>query len=68
MNFVDTTLDDKDLQRFVTKIWIGVYDQSAQNYSVSNKEIRIKMPMLRSDLCDFSDERKYCCERKYYCH
>ena len=55
MNFVDTTLDDKDLQRFVTKIWIGVYDQSAQNYSVSNKEIRIKMPMLRSDLCDFSD-------------
>ena len=55
MNFVDTTLDDKDLERFVTKIWIGVYDQSAQNYSVSNKEIRIKMSMLRSDLCDFSD-------------
>ena len=25
-----------------------------KNYSV-NKEIRIKTPMLRSDLCDFSD-------------
>ena len=31
-----------------------VYDQSGRNYSV-NKEIIIKTPMLRSDLCDFSD-------------
>ena len=38
-NFLDTTSDDKDLPRFVTKKWIEVYDQS----------------MLRSDLCDFSD-------------
>ena len=38
-NFLDTTSDDKDLPRFVTKKWIEVYDQS----------------MLKSDLCDFSD-------------
>ena len=31
-----------------------VYDQSARNYNV-NKEIRIKTPILRSDLCDSSD-------------
>ena len=61
-NFLDTTLDDKDLPRFVTKKWIEVHDQSGGNYNV-NKEIRIKTPMLRSDLCDFSDA--YSCERKY---
>ena len=54
VNFLDTTSDDKDLPRFVTKKWIEVYDQSEKNYS-PNKEIRIKMSMLRSDLCDFSD-------------
>ena len=54
MNFLDTTLDDKDLPTFVTKKWIEIYDQSGENYSV-NKEIRIKTSMLRSDLCDFSD-------------
>ena len=54
VNFLDTTSDDKDLPRFVTKKWIEIYDQSGENYSV-NKEIRIKTSMLRSDLCDFSD-------------
>ena len=54
VNFLDTTSDDKDLPRFVTKKWIEVYDQSEKNYS-ANKEIRIKTSMLRSDLCDFSD-------------
>ena len=53
-NFLDTTSDDKDLPRVVTKKWIEVYDQSEKNYSV-NKEIKIKMSMLRSDLCNFSD-------------
>ena len=33
---------------------LEVYDQSEKNY-IPNKEIRIKTPMLRSDLCDFSD-------------
>ena len=53
-NFLDTTSDNKDLPRFVTKKWIEVYDQSEGNYDV-NKEIRIKTSMLRSDLCDFND-------------
>ena len=54
VNFFDTTFDNKDLSRFVTKKWIEVYDQSEGNYDV-NKEIRIKKSVLRSDLCDFSD-------------
>ena len=54
INLLDTTSDDKDLPRFVTKKWIEVYDQSGKNYNV-NREIRIKTPMLRSDLCNFSD-------------
>ena len=54
INLLDTTSDDKNLPRFVTKKWIEVYDQSEKNYN-TNKEIRIKTPMLRSDLCNFSD-------------
>ena len=55
-NFLDTTSDDKDLPRFVSKKWIEVYDQSEGNYNF-NKEIRIKTSKLRSDLCDFNDMR-----------
>ena len=40
-NFLDTTSDDKDLPRFVTKKWIEVYDQSGGNYNI-DKEIRNK--------------------------
>ena len=65
VNFLDTTSDDKDLPRFVTKKWIEFYGQSGGNYNVNN-EIRIKTPMLRSDLCDYSDA--YCCKRNYYCY
>ena len=54
VNFLDTTSDNKDLPKFVTKKWVEVYDQSEENYDV-NKEIRIKTSMLRLDLCDFSD-------------
>ena len=54
VNFLGTTSDDKYLLRFVTKKWIEVYDQSEEDYRI-NKEIRIKTPMLKSDLCDFSD-------------
>ena len=53
-NFLDTTSDDKDLPRFVTKKWVEIYDQLGGNYNV-NKEIRIKTLMLRSDLCDFNE-------------
>ena len=51
---LDTTSDDKELLRSVTKNWIDVSDQSGGNYNV-NKETRIKTPMFRSDLCDYSD-------------
>ena len=54
VNFLDTTSDNKDLPRFVTKKWIEVYDQLEKNYN-PNKDIRIKTSMLRSDLCDFSN-------------
>ena len=53
-NFINTTADDKDLPRLVTKNWIKFYDQSRENYNV-NKETRIKTSMLRSDLCDHSN-------------
>ena len=52
-NLLDTTFDDKDLLRLVTKKWMKVHDQSGENCNV-NKEIRTKTPMLTSDLCDFS--------------
>ena len=54
VNFLDTTSDNKDLPRFVTKKWVDVHDQSGGKYNV-NKEIRIKTSMLRSNLCDFND-------------
>ena len=53
-NFLNITSDDKNSPRLVTKSWIEVYDQSEKSYS-PKKEITIKMLMLRSDLCDFSD-------------
>ena len=54
LNLLDITSDNKDLSRNVTKKWIEVYYQSETNYH-PNKKIGIKTPMLRSDLCDFSD-------------
>ena len=54
LNFLDTTSDDKDLPRFVTKKWVEVYDQSGKNCNI-NKELRIKTQTLRSDLGDFND-------------
>ena len=53
-NFLDTNFDDNDLPRFVNKTRIEVYNRSGKSYSV-NKRIRIKTPILRSDLRDFSD-------------
>ena len=42
------------MPRFITKGWIEVYDQSGGAYNTS-KQIRFKTPILRSDLCDYSD-------------
>ena len=49
VNLLGMTPDDKDLLRFVNEKWMEVYDQTGGSYNV-NKEIRIKTPMLRSDL------------------
>ena len=42
------------LSKFLTKIYIRVDDFLGGQYSV-NKNKRFKAPMLRSDLCDYSD-------------
>ena len=47
VNFLDTTFDNKDLPKLVTKKWVEVYDQPQGSYNV-NKEIRIKTSMLRN--------------------
>ena len=54
INLLNTTFDNKDLPRFVTKKVIKIYDESEKNYSIK-KGIWIKASMLRSDLCDFSN-------------
>ena len=33
VSFLDTTFDNKDLPKFVTKKWIDVYDKSEKIYS-----------------------------------
>ena len=42
------------MPRFITKKWIEVHDQSGGAYN-TNKQIRFKTSMLRSDFCDYSD-------------
>ena len=37
VNFLDTTSDDKDLPRFVTKKWIEVYNQSKKITTLTKK-------------------------------
>ena len=49
------SLNDSTVSKFVTKKkWIEVNDLSGSQYS-SNKNIRFKTPMPRSNLCDYSD-------------
>ena len=42
------------VSRFITKKWIKVHGQSGKTYN-TNKQIRFKTSVLRSDLCDYSD-------------
>ena len=42
------------MPKFVTRKWTEVNDLSGRQYSV-NKNLMFKIPMLRSDLCDYSD-------------
>ena len=42
------------VSRFITKKWIEDHDQSGGAYN-TNKQIEVKPPMLRSNLCDYND-------------
>ena len=50
-----TTLDE--IPRFITKNWVEVLDQSgsADDRYKTNKQIRFKTSMIRSDFYDYSD-------------
>ena len=45
--------ESKQLSKFVTRDYVEV--KSLSNKYNENKSIRFKTPMLRSNLCDFSD-------------
>ena len=47
--------DDKDLPRFVTKKGLKFSIKQEELITTPIKKIRMKTPMLRSDLCEFSD-------------
>ena len=51
-NLLGNTSDK--VPRFIAKKWIEVYDQSGGTYN-TNKQIRFKTSMLRSDLGDYGD-------------
>ena len=51
-NLLGNTSDK--VSRFITKKWIEVHDQYGDRYN-TNKQIRFKTPMLRPDLCDYSN-------------
>ena len=50
-------IDDKSNQpsKFRTKNWVEISDESRGAYNV-NSEIKFKTTMLKSSLCDYSDE------------
>ena len=52
---LSTTCDN--VPRFITKNWIEVHDKSSNTEYryILGKQIRLKISMLKSDLCDFND-------------
>ena len=50
---INNLLDSESLSKFVTRQYVKV--NSLSNTYNENKSIRFKTPMLRSDLCDYSD-------------
>ena len=42
VNLSDTTFDDNDLPRFVTRKWIKVYDQSEKKITMLTKKLELK--------------------------
>ena len=52
-NILASESDSEQLLKFVTRQYVKV--NSLSNAYNENKSIRFKTPMLRSDLCDYSD-------------
>ena len=50
------SIPDK-LPKFTTNKWMEIHDQSgnANDKCIPHKQIRFKISMLQSDLCDYSD-------------
>ena len=51
---ISKLLNDSIVSKSVTRKWIEINDLS-NGQSCISKNIRFKTPMLRSDLCDYSD-------------
>ena len=51
--FLSEDNESEQLSKFVTREYVEVISLSKKYYK--NKSIRFKKPMLRSDLCDYSD-------------
>ena len=54
---ISKLLNDSTVSKFVTEKWIEVNNLSVGQYSVNNN-IRFKTPMLRLNVCDYSDAYK----------
>ena len=54
INLLGTITDHNKIPIFVTKKWFEIYDESGGTYNI-NKDIRLKTPMLRNELCDFNE-------------
>ena len=50
-NLLDT--ESNQPSKFITKNWVEINDESRRTYT--NKDIRFKTTMLRSNLCDYAD-------------
>ena len=48
------TLNHSTVSKFVLRVWIEVNDLSGGQY-FANKKVKFKTPLLRSDICDYSD-------------
>ena len=51
---ISKLLSDSTVSKFLTRKWTEVNDLSGGQYS-ANKNVRFKTPMLRSNLCAYSD-------------
>ena len=51
---ISKLLNNSTVSKFVTRKWVKANDLSSNRYSVS-KNIRFKIPTLRSDLPDYHD-------------